>query len=284
MSKEAFTYFYGGPFSNWAIADFKVDGVKYVSAEQYMMHQKALLFGDTESAEKVMQTRDPQKAKIIGRGVRGFNKQKWEAVARDLVYKGCYAKFQQNEGFKLRMMETKGTTLVEASKTDQIWGIGLDEDDPRATDRRTWMGTNWLGEVLTRVRDDMDAGIYRTKDFGWSGQKNPADAVKVTNKTKTDLWIWDHDKMKRQAYDLTHLYDKIEGIEVVVRDSKLDHHDAVEVEIMATMNDRQGVIVATGHHRKGFAAPTSEELAAFAVALHKMKRQIHDHKEQQKTS
>jgi predicted NAD-dependent protein-ADP-ribosyltransferase YbiA (DUF1768 family) len=35
---------------------------------------------------------------------------------------------------------------------DQLWGIGLSEKDPRALNRSTWRGRNWLGEVLTIVR------------------------------------------------------------------------------------------------------------------------------------
>ena len=40
-----------------------------------------------------------------------------------------------------------------ASPKDRIWGIGFTEDDPRAWNKKSWMGQNLLGEVLTRVRD-----------------------------------------------------------------------------------------------------------------------------------
>jgi len=43
--------------------------------------------------------------------------------------------------------------IIPIKENDKIWGIGLAEDDPRAKDKRTWQGTNWLGQVLTKVRE-----------------------------------------------------------------------------------------------------------------------------------
>jgi predicted NAD-dependent protein-ADP-ribosyltransferase YbiA (DUF1768 family) len=45
--------------------------------------------------------------------------------------------------------------LVEASPYDKIWGIGMLQSDPNATDHTKWKGLNLLGYILTRVRDDL---------------------------------------------------------------------------------------------------------------------------------
>jgi ribA/ribD-fused uncharacterized protein len=204
-TEEKFTFFYGEPaFSNWGIGSFKVLGKTYQSVEQFMMAEKARLFDDAETEAKIMQTSDPQKAKVLGREVRGFNKDVWEAAARDFVYAGCYAKMQQNPGFLKQLKATAGTTLVEASRTDQIWGIGLASTDPRAQSRRTWLGTNWLGEVLTLVREDLAKGIFRSTNFCWSGEKVVENTVVLKNYTNRSVYIWDHDNMRRAAFDLKH--------------------------------------------------------------------------------
>lgn len=155
--QEQFTFFWSNsnPFSQWHRAGFEIEGITYNTAEQYMMWGKAMLFGDEEIAEKILQVTNPSKQKALGRKVKNFDPAVWEANARDIVYRGNLAKFTQNESLKQTLLATAGTTIVEAAPNDKIWGIGLAEEDPRAHNRATWLGTNWLGEVLTRIREEI---------------------------------------------------------------------------------------------------------------------------------
>src|SRR5262245_33030073 len=153
--KEQFTFFWRGPLSQWHKSRFTIDGVTYSCAEQYMMAQKAVLFKDQETLDEIMASDSPRVQKALGRKVRGFDQSKWDSLAREIVYRGNWGKFTQNEDLCKLLMATKGTTLVEVNPSDTIWGIGLAEDDPRAQDRKTWRGKNWLGEVLTKVREDI---------------------------------------------------------------------------------------------------------------------------------
>lgn len=152
---EKFTLFYNGIFSNWYMTKFEVDGIVYNCSEQYMMAEKARLFNDQETLKEIMEADYPVEQKRLGRTVKNFDADTWNKVAKEIVYKGCYAKFTQDEICYKALLATEGTTLVEASPYDRIWGIGLSENNPDALDRTKWRGTNWLGEVLTELRNDL---------------------------------------------------------------------------------------------------------------------------------
>lgn len=153
---DKYTFFYKTrhPFSNWHPANFEdQNGVKYNCSEQYMMYQKAILFGDLDAANDILFARYPKEQKEIGRRVKNFDHKAWDSKAKQIVYEGCKLKFSQNPSMKKVLMETKGTLLVEASPYDRIWGIGLAENDPGIHDPLNWNGLNWLGEVLTELRE-----------------------------------------------------------------------------------------------------------------------------------
>jgi len=155
ISDENFTFFWGGPFSQWHICPFLIEGIQYNCSEQYMMAQKALLFKDEVSHKKIMFSLNPSSQKKYGRKVKNFDVDIWNTYAKDIVYKANYAKFTQNDYLKENLILTAGSVLVEASPYDKIWGIGLSANDPEAKNRSTWQGTNWLGEILTKVREDI---------------------------------------------------------------------------------------------------------------------------------
>ena len=93
-SGEKFTFFFGkdSPFSQWHPARFEVDGVTYNCAEQYMMHQKAVLFGDEAMATKILKSDDPKEQKALGRKVSNFDQDKWKEECRKIVKAGNLAK------------------------------------------------------------------------------------------------------------------------------------------------------------------------------------------------
>ncbi len=177
-----FTFFWGtnSPFSQWhkslfissdlfhqGINDEQREYLKnslpkeleFSSAEQFMMYHKALIFLDREVADSIMQTSNPRKIKEFGRQVKNYEDDVWHYHRSNVVYTANFLKFNQNPDLLDALTDTSGTTLVEASPNDKIWGIGLAAGDQRAQQRETWEGENLLGEILTLLRIEF-MGMY----------------------------------------------------------------------------------------------------------------------------
>ncbi|RLK59516.1 NADAR family protein [Actinokineospora cianjurensis] len=162
--RDKFLFFWGhrperdgtigrGCLSQWWPAASEVDGVRFATAEHYMMWRKAKLFEDDDRAEQILQAAHPAQAKDLGRTVRGFDPELWEAHRYDIVLAGSVAKFGQNPDLRAYLLGTGQRVLVEASPLDAVWGIGLTADDPRAEDPTRWPGLNLLGRALGQTRD-----------------------------------------------------------------------------------------------------------------------------------
>lgn len=154
---EKFTFFWStkSPFSQWHPSPFVIDGNAFNCAEQYMMYEKAWLFGDEDTAHQILAATSPETQKQLGQKVAPFNQEMWDKHCKQIVHDGNFEKFTQNEELLWKLMATKGTTLVEASPVDVIWGVGLAENDPEIHNREMWRGTNWLGEILTDLREEL---------------------------------------------------------------------------------------------------------------------------------
>lgn len=141
--------------SQWFPAHFHLDGIDYSTAEHYMMAEKARLFQDSESLEKILVCDTPKEAKALGRKVRNFEVGLWKDRCSQIVVQANQAKFSQNLPLAEWLRETAPRVLVEASPFDRIWGIGMAKTHPEALDPRLWRGRNLLGFALMTVRDSL---------------------------------------------------------------------------------------------------------------------------------
>lgn len=73
-----------------------------------MMHAKALLFGDVESARKVLAATTPEEAKGLGRAVRGFVDDVWTRACEEIAFKGNLLKFQRHPTMLGKLLQTGG--------------------------------------------------------------------------------------------------------------------------------------------------------------------------------
>lgn len=141
-------------FSQWYPAAFTVDGITYATAEHWMMVGKARLF-DSIWIERILANPDPAAAKAFGRKINHFDQSVWLQHRFELVVQGNLAKFSQHPTLKAFLLSTADHVLVEASPVDQIWGIGLAEDDPLIMNPAKWRGLNLLGFALMQVREQL---------------------------------------------------------------------------------------------------------------------------------
>lgn len=157
IETDKYIFFYGGIYSQWTIckfdAPFRDEIISFNSAEQYMMAQKALLFNDLESVDKILKEKRPDVQKQIGRKVKNFDPSTYYEHGVKHVIAGNIFKFTQDKFLLRCILNTGEKIFVEGSPTDCIWGVGLRYDDPKILDSNNWRGHNLLGNALVEVRN-----------------------------------------------------------------------------------------------------------------------------------
>lgn len=160
---EKHVLFWGDWPSNWSPAEFDaemmINGEKktlhFYNTEQYFMYVKAIVFGDYDTAEKILKTKNPKTAKQLGREVKNYDDSVWNEMRYKVMVDANKAKYSQNPDLKKLILseEFKDKGYCEASPIDRIWGIGLAQDNPLADDETKWRGQNLLGKALNETRE-----------------------------------------------------------------------------------------------------------------------------------
>ncbi|MFK7935018.1 MAG: NADAR family protein [Saprospiraceae bacterium] len=150
---DKFYLFWKHQFGQWTLRDIQdTDGKVFNCCEQYMMYKKAELFKDKEIAEKILTENDPSSQQKLGREIKGFIPEIWDANKIGIVWYGNYLKFTQHEDLKKRLLATGNRIMAEASPYDLVWGIGFRAKNDLALDQKNWRGQNLLGKTLMLVR------------------------------------------------------------------------------------------------------------------------------------
>ena len=141
-------------FSQWWDGHpFVLNGNHYVTAEHFMMAEKARLFDDHDTLAEILTAKSPAVAKKLGRKVANFNDALWLNARWDIVVRGNLAKFSQHPDLKTFLLHTGDRVIVEASPFDKIWGIGMAATHANAENPAKWNGLNLLGFALMEVRE-----------------------------------------------------------------------------------------------------------------------------------
>ena len=160
---DKYVFFYKDWLSNYQATDFcfpsKATPIfTFTSTEQGFMYFKALYFNDYEKADEIYNTlNNPGLCRRLGRSVKGYDDECWSKIRYGIFNDLVYQKFLQDKKLQEKLLspEFDGKLFVEASPIDKIWGVGLDENDPLILDQKNWKGLNYLGQIITSVRDTL---------------------------------------------------------------------------------------------------------------------------------
>ncbi len=148
--------------SQWYFSPFNAFNTHFKTAEHFMMYFKALHFaqgfhwqGNRDIAAEILQASTGEKAKNLGKTVKGLISGQWDEVSEFYVYAGNMEKFSQNPLLKQELLSTGNKFLAEASPYDKVWGIGLRDDEQNSKNPQQWQGANKLGYVLMMVRAEL---------------------------------------------------------------------------------------------------------------------------------
>ena len=140
------------PLSNFHHAAFRVDGIDYISAEQFIQAKKAELFNDKIAYDRIMGCATSLDCKKNARQIKGFDRNSWETHTKVCCMPGICAKFQQNPDLMEVLLSKTGAKQIVECSNDSFWGTGTPINKPDCLDQTNWTSQGILGEILEEIR------------------------------------------------------------------------------------------------------------------------------------
>lgn len=134
-----------------------INGKNYICNEQYIVHQKALLFDDKEAATLVMTLKSPRQMKQLGNNLKNYDHALWQRKSAQIIAKCNEVKFDTHNDAQKFLLSTGDKIIGEATKGRE-WGTGISLDEDECLDNWKWTGENRMGGILMKIRDN-----YRQK-------------------------------------------------------------------------------------------------------------------------
>jgi len=121
-------------------------------SEKAIMLCKAVAMADRLGFEAIRRSSTPSEAKALGRQIENWRQDLWDHLVCSVAYEVVYQKFQKLPALQPVLFNTRDCLIVEATRADSIWGIGMDKGNPEIRRPSQWQGSNILGWALTEVR------------------------------------------------------------------------------------------------------------------------------------
>ena len=151
-SNETHIVFSGelSPYSNFHPYSFVMDDQIYHLSEQYIQYQKALAFGDSYVANKILKTDTAIECKRLSYQINGMDAEHWRNEGYDICYEGIKQKFLQNDALLAQLKSTTPKLLAEATP-NRLWGTGIGLRDKNALKTNNWTSPGWLSKMLINI-------------------------------------------------------------------------------------------------------------------------------------
>ena len=143
------------PYSNFHHSPFTINGQQFHSGEQWIQYQKALTFGDSFTANQILQCETPLECKKLGYTINGVDKEKWSNIGYEKCFDGIREKFLQNPPL-LSMLKTTTPKILAEATQDRLWGTGIKLHDTCALDIEKWTGPGWSSRMLHTIRGEQE--------------------------------------------------------------------------------------------------------------------------------
>lgn len=146
------------PFSNFYPSKLEdANGQCFECMEQAFQHRKALFHNSHQTAQKILQTRNPWEHKRSGNLID--TNQEWRNTEEDVMSEILLYKFTQHPDLSDLLINTGQPRLHEAT-VDKKWATGSDLSS-KATNNGLWSGNDCLGQLLLEgVREAIISGDH----------------------------------------------------------------------------------------------------------------------------
>ena len=112
---------------------------------------------------RILNSSDALDCKEIAKDIKDYDKDRWNANAKELCYEGIKQKFKQNPDLKNYLLDTGTKTLVEGSY-DNVWGTGEPLSSKDCLNTTKWKSVGILGCILMKIRDSTYEGAMAAVD------------------------------------------------------------------------------------------------------------------------
>ena len=149
------------PLSNFYESKFTVEGIEYISSEQYIQAQKVLLFKDEASYNKIMGATNSLDCKNAAQSVRNFDRSKWETSVGLLCKEGLKAKFNQNPYLLDTLINKTGNKKLVECANDRLWANGILLHSDTCLNQQWWISQGLLGKLLEDIRMELSPQLLQ---------------------------------------------------------------------------------------------------------------------------